>query len=104
MNNNILKKCLVILTALSIVIGNSILLAQKGPSKTVRNLQPSWASDGHKIAFVTNRDGKPEIYLMYKNGSHQKNLTNNAALDMGVSWSHNGYKLAQSKSSSRLRW
>ena len=85
MKNSTFKIYLLILTVLAIVIGNSMLLAQKGPSKTVRNLQPSWASDGHKIAFVTNRDGKPEIYLMYKNGSHQKNLTNNAALDMGVS-------------------
>ena len=94
MKNSTFTIYFLILAVLAIVIGNSVLIAQKGAKKTIRNLQPSWAADGHKIAFVTNRDGKPEIYLMYKNGSHQKNLTNNAALDMGVSWSHNGDKLA----------
>ena len=34
-----------------------------------------------KIAFVSDRDGDPEIYVMEGDGSDQTSLTNNGALD-----------------------
>ena len=34
-----------------------------------------------RIAFVSNRDGNLEIYVMNADGSGQTNLTNNPALD-----------------------
>jgi hypothetical protein len=40
-----------------------------------------------KLAFVTNRDGNGEIYVMDADGSKQQHLTNNPALDWGPSWS-----------------
>ena len=34
-------------------------------------------SSGGKIAFVSDRDGNSEIYIMNADGSDQQNLTNN---------------------------
>ncbi len=47
-----------------------------------------------KIAFVTQRDGFYEIYVMDPDGANQTRLTNNAAYDMDPSWSPDGTKIA----------
>ena len=47
-----------------------------------------------KIAFVTDRDGNDEIYVMNADGSGQTRLTNNAADDRGPAASSNGAKIA----------
>lgn len=50
---------------------------------------PAWSPDGRSIAFVTNRDGDLEVYLMNADGSNQRNLTRNPGLDdgwIGPSW------------------
>jgi len=47
-----------------------------------------------KIAFQTNRDGNPEIYIMNSNGSNQTNLTNNSTGNWHPSISPNGDKIA----------
>ncbi len=54
------------------------------------------AQNGPKgqIAFVSNRDGNEEIYVMYTDGSHQTNLTNNKARDTTPVWSPDGRKIA----------
>ena len=38
---------------------------------------PAWSPDGTKIAFVSDRDGNLEIYVMNADGSGQTRLTNN---------------------------
>ncbi|HLV36341.1 MAG TPA: hypothetical protein VKY59_14535 [Spirillospora sp.] len=43
-----------------------------GPS---RNIHPAWSPDGAMIAFVSERDGNSEIYLMNADGSDQRRLT-----------------------------
>ncbi|HUW08724.1 MAG TPA: protein kinase [Anaerolineae bacterium] len=48
--------------------------------------QPSWASDGSHIVFVSDRDGNPEIYVMNSDGTQQKNLSRNPAPDYSPSW------------------
>jgi Tol biopolymer transport system component/serine/threonine protein kinase/Tfp pilus assembly protein PilF len=51
--------------------------------------------DGKKIAFSSNRDGKPEIYLMNANGSgNPQRLTFNTVEDKAPSWSPDGRKIA----------
>lgn len=46
------------------------------------------------IAFVSERDGNSEIYVMKVDGSNQVNLTNNLAADDSPVWSPDGERLA----------
>ena len=47
-----------------------------------------------KIAFVSNRDGNQEIYVMDTSGANLVNLTNNPANDRDPAWSPDGSKIA----------
>ncbi|MCE2397361.1 PD40 domain-containing protein [Candidatus Poribacteria bacterium] len=47
-----------------------------------------------RIAFVSQRDGNAEIYVMDANGGRQLNLTNNPNDDRQPSWSPDGKRIA----------
>jgi Tol biopolymer transport system component len=47
-----------------------------------------------KIAFMSDRDGNQEIYVMNVDGTNQVNLSNNSAMDSGPAWSPDGKKIA----------
>src|SRR3989442_7570494 len=47
-----------------------------------------------KIAFGSDRDGNPEIYVMNADGSGVTRLTNNPATDFQLAWSPDGTKIA----------
>ena len=47
-----------------------------------------------QIAFVSHRDGNPEIYVMDDDGGNQQNLTNNPDKDYLPSWSPDGKRIA----------
>jgi len=47
-----------------------------------------------KIAFVSDRDGDNDIYVMNADGGEQTNLTKNPARDSSPSWSPDGKKIA----------
>ena len=40
------------------------------------NGSPTWSSDSQQLAFLSNRDGNLEIYVMNADGSDQQNITN----------------------------
>ena len=46
-----------------------------------------------QIAFVSERDGNPEIYVMDTDGNNQHRLTNNPDKDYSPSWSPNGKRI-----------
>ena len=47
-----------------------------------------------RIAFVSNRDGNAEIYVMDADGGNQQRLTNNRHGDASPSWSPDGKRIA----------
>jgi Tol biopolymer transport system component len=58
-------------------------LAQLKPvsADTGEQIDPAFSSDGARIAFVSNRDGNPEIYAMDADGSNVTRLTNDPQVD-----------------------
>ena len=55
-----------------------------------RDLQPAYSPDGKKIAFNSNRDGLPAIYLMNADGSDVRKISNDLLDCYDPSWSVNG--------------
>jgi hypothetical protein len=44
---------------------------------------PAWSPKGEKLAFVSNRAGNDEIYVMNAKGSGVTRLTHNSAAELG---------------------
>jgi TolB protein len=59
-----------------------------------QNFLPAWSPDGTRIAFTSTRDGNPEIYVMNRDGSNVRRLTNNPAIDVTPTWSPSGTQIA----------
>ena len=52
---------------------------------------PDWSPDSTKIAFMSNRDGDWDIYIMNSDGTGKDvNITNNTFSERFPSWSHDG--------------
>ena len=58
------------------------------------NFSPTWSPDGKKIAFVSERDGDDEIYVMNFDGSEQTRLTLNQGQESSPAWSPDGSQIA----------
>jgi TolB protein len=52
-----------------------------------RDHSPAWSPDGRQIAFVSERDGNPEIYVMNADGTEVTRLTKSPAQDLWPAWS-----------------
>lgn len=59
---------------------------QRLTENKVDDYSPTWSADSTKIAFVSQRDGNPEIYVMDADGKNQRRLTRNLANDMFPAW------------------
>ena len=46
-----------------------------------------------QIAFISDRDGNYEIYVMDNDGNNQRRLTNNPNFDISPSWSPDGKRI-----------
>lgn len=54
---------------------------------------PRWSPDGKTIAFISSRDGSPQVWLMNASGTNQRALTNISTGAGGVEWSPTGTHL-----------
>ena len=61
---------------------------------SAQDAQPAWSPDGTKIAFVSDRDGNADIYVMNADGSGPVNITKHAGADYAPAWSPDGTKIA----------
>ncbi len=50
------------------------------------NKDPSWSPDGRHIAFVSDRDGKPNIYIATSDGRYQYRITKKGAHYSTLFW------------------
>jgi Tol biopolymer transport system component len=58
-------------------------------------MSPTWAPDGQRFAFVTTRNGKPELYTMTSEGTNQQllvSMPHGATID--PRWSPDGSRIA----------
>jgi TolB protein len=55
---------------------------------------PTYSPDGSKIAFCLSVGGNQEIYVMNRDGSNQRRLTNHPEIDTSPTWSPNGAQIA----------
>ena len=67
----------------------------QNPTKGVgTNYLPVFSPDGKQIAFMSGRDGNPEIYAMNVDGSNIRRLTSNPAGESSPTWSPSGAQIA----------
>lgn len=59
-----------------------------------QNYLAAWAPDGTKLAFTSNRDGNPEIYVINRDGTGLRRLTNHPEVDVTPTWSPTGTQIA----------
>jgi len=59
--------------------------ANGSPDK--QNYLPAWSPDGTRVAFTLSQGGNQEIYVMNKDGSGLRRLTNNPDIDTSPTWS-----------------
>ena len=61
---------------------NPVNLSENAANDT----EPVWSPNGNQLAFVSDRDGNAEVYVMNANGSDPVNVTNNPADDRAPTW------------------
>ena len=66
--------------------------ANGSPDK--QNYLPAWSPDRTKVAFTLSQGGNQEIYVMNKDGSGLRRLTNNPDIDTSPTWSPTGTQIA----------
>lgn len=77
-----------------VVIGLGVaLLALTGKLQKRLGINISFGGTYDKIAFVSDRNGTPDIWVMDPDGSNQRPLTNDDAIDNQPTWAPNGKRI-----------
>jgi Tol biopolymer transport system component len=66
---------------------------QAAPSRVIGGGLPAVSPDGSRIAFVSNRDGTDDIYVVSSDGTGQKRLTNTPENKNGIAWTRDGKQI-----------
>jgi Tol biopolymer transport system component len=70
------------------------LVAQQQPPRPIQNgALPSASPDGKRVAFTSNVDGTPDIYIINADGTGRTRVTNTPAGEGAPSWSRDGKEL-----------
>lgn len=59
-----------------------------------KDLKPTWSPDHSQIAFVSDREGDFELFVMNGDGSDVRRLTNTAGDETSPAWSPDGSQIA----------
>jgi TolB protein len=65
-----------------------------GGTETIHNFLPAFSPDGTRVAFMTNRDGNMEIYVVNRDGSGLRRVTSSPGNDSTPTWSPAGNQIA----------
>ncbi len=60
------------------------------PNNTANEYNASYSPDGTKIAYISDRTGKPELFLMPASGNNPVQLTSNGCVNEVPTWSPDG--------------
>ena len=63
-------------------------------SSEKQNFLPAWSPDGTQLAFTSNRDHNSEIYVVNRDGTNLRRLTNHPNIDVTPTWSPTGNQIA----------
>jgi TolB protein len=66
--------------------------ANGSPEK--QNSLPAWSPDGSKLAFTLSQGGNQEIYVINKDGTGLRRMTNHPEIDTSPTWSPTGNQIA----------
>jgi TolB protein len=70
-------------------------IQQEPTTRGTQNYLPVFSPDGTRIAFVSSRAGADaEIYVMNRDGSNLRRITNNPGIDVTPTWSPTGTQIA----------
>jgi TolB protein len=73
--------------------GNLVKKITNGPLGAM-NVEPAISADGTRLAFSSDRSGKPMIYVMGADGSNPQRITVAGKYNSSPSWSPDGKKIA----------
>jgi Tol biopolymer transport system component len=93
-----LRFCGVLLAAIALVTPLAFAGVNRWTTSAVQAIPRASGSpaavDWGKIAFVSSRDGNPEIYTINTDGTNLTRLTNDPAVDEEPAWSPDGQQIA----------
>jgi TolB protein len=76
------------------VIDHTGNILRRCTSNDSEDVSPAWSPDGSQIAFVSDRSGGPQIYLMNSDCSGQTRVTFAGGYNTSPDWSPQGDRIA----------